>query len=217
MKKLIGCVLVFLLGVGATLAYLTWRDRAASREQAVLDVASAQRTRDEITDRAERARLRDGSSQIVLAEEDLRALITSALAEHERGQDLVRVVREVRADIEPGELEVGVSVDIGALERGGLADEETLERVLGILPILRGREVYVGFRGAPGVNAGRIALVDDLEITLGFLTLPVDDLEDRLGFSAERIYEYLAFDVERFRVEEVRAREGELTLEVRVR
>ncbi|MFQ5528610.1 MAG: hypothetical protein ACE5GX_20440 [Thermoanaerobaculia bacterium] len=215
MKKLIGCVMVFLLGVGATLAYLAWRDRAESREEAVLDIESAMETRDDVTARAERARQRDGSSQIVLAEADLEALITTALSEHPRAQDLVRVVREVHSEIGENRLEIGVSVDIGALERSGLADQETLDRLLGLLPMLRGQELYLGFRGKPGASDGKIALVDDLEVTLGFLNLPVDDLEDRLGFSAARVYENLAFDVQWFRVEEVRASEGELALVVR--
>lgn len=217
MKKLIGCVFVFLLGVGATLGYLAWRDRSASRVEAVLDVEAALEAREELGTRVDEARQRDGASQVVLAESDLRALITSALAEHARGEDLVRIVREVRTDIEENSLEVGVAVDVNALERSGLADAEMLERVLGILPMLRGQELYLGFRGTPGVSDGKVGIVDDLEVTIGFLTLPIDDLEDRLGFSAERVYSNLAFDIGWFEVEEVRAGGDQLTLEVRAK
>jgi len=217
MKRLIGCVLVFLLGVGATLAYLAWRDRAAARDEAVLDVGAAAKLRKEIGARVDRARQRDGSARIVLTEADIEALITSALAENPRGDDLVRIVRDVRADIGQDLLEVGIAVDVAALERSGLADEKLLERVLGILPMLRDRELYIGFRGVPGVRDGKIALVDGLEVTLGFLTLPVADLEKRFGLSVERLYSKLVFDVEWFVVKEVRARNGELAVEVRAR
>ncbi len=215
MKKLIGCLLIFLLGVGSTLGYLAWRDREKSRDEPALGVEKALEVRDELVSRAKQARQRDGSSSLVVTETDLEALITSALAEHEHSQDLVRIVREVKTEIGQNSVEVGVSVDLDALERSGLADADALDRVLDALPFLRGRELYVGFRGAPGVDDGKIALVDDLEVTLGFLTLPVNALEDRLGFSAERLYSNLVFDVDWFVVEEVRAAEDELTLEVR--
>ncbi len=220
MKKLIGCFLVFLLGVGSTLGFLAWRERARVRSQSThsaLDLEAALEAREELTSRVDRSRQGDGVSQIVLTEADLGVLVTSAIAEHPRGADIVRVVREVRTDVEEDSIEVGFDVDIGALERSGMVDAETLERVLGILPMLRGRELYIGFRGVPGAVDGKIALVDDLEVTFGFLTLPVDDLAGKLGFSTDAVYSALEFDVGWFAVEEIRAAKDEIALEVRAK
>lgn len=220
MKKLIGCFLVFLLGVGATLGFLAWREKAKARSLntvSALDLGAALKTREGLTARVDRARQRDGASQIVLSESDLAALATSAIAEHPRGGDVIQVVRELRTDIEENSLEVGVSVDVSALERSGLVEAEMLERVLGILPILRGRNLYVGFRGVPGTVGGKITLVDDLEVTLGFLTLPVDDLTEKLGFSGDAVYSNLEFDIGGFEVEEVQAGKDQITLEVRAK
>ena len=122
-----------------------------------------------------------------------------------------------RVDLEEESLEFGVSVDVNALERSGLVEEEMLERVLGILPMLRGREIYVAFRGVPGVADGKIALVEDLEVSLGFLTLPIDDFAEKLGFSVETAYSKLKFDLGWFYLEELRAGKDEMILEVRVR
>ena len=217
MKKLIGGLLIFLLGVGVTLAYLAWRDRAQSREEPAVDIEAALEARDKLSARAERARQQDGSSQIVLSEADLKALAVSAIAEHSHGEDLIQVVREIRTDIEEDSLEVGVSVDVDALERSGLVEAETLERVLGILPMLRGRNLYVGFRGVPGAANGKITLVEDLEVSFGFLTLPVDDVAEKLGFSSEAVYSNLEFDIGWGTVEEVHARKDQIALEVRAR
>ncbi len=220
MKNLIGCFLVFLLGVGATLGFMAWRDKASSRgrESApVLDLEAALKTREKLSSRVKRARQRDGVSQIVLSEGDLEALAVSAIADHPRGEELLRIVREVRADVEENSLELGVSVDVSALERSGLVEAERLERVLGILPMLRGREIYIGFRGVPGVADGKIALVYDMELTLGFLTFPIDDLAGKLGFSGNAVYSELELDLGWFAVEEVRAGKDEITLEVRAR
>ena len=220
MKNLIGCFLVFLLGVGATLGFLAWREkaRARGRESAsVLDLEAASKTREKLNSRVNRARQRDGISQIVLSEAELEALLTSAIAEHPRGADLLRIVREIRIDLEEDSLELGFSVDVGALERSGLVEAEKLERVLDILPMLRGRDLYVGFRGAPGAAGGKIALVDDLEVTVGFLTLPLADLAEKLGFTGDAVYSELEFDLRWFAVEEVRAGKDEITLEVRAR
>ena len=112
---------------------------------------------------------------------------------------------------------MGLSVDVSALERSGLVEAEMLERVLGVLPMLRGREIYVGIRGAPGAVDGKVALVEDLEITFGFLTLPLDDFAEKLGFSVEMAYSKLRFDLGWFAVEEVRAGKDEITLEVRAK
>ena len=220
MKNLIGCFLVFLLGVGATLGFLAWREKARERGREstpVLDLEAALKTRERLSSRLDRTRQRDGTSQIVLSEADLEALATTAIAEHRRGADLISLVREVRVDLEEESLEFGVSVDVNALERSGLVEEEMLERVLGILPMLRGREIYVGFRGVPGVADGKIALVEDLEVSLGFLTLPIDDFAEKLGFSVETAYSKLKFDLGGFYLEEVRVGKDEMALEVRVR
>lgn len=215
MKKLIGWILVFVLGVVSTLVYLAWRDRSESREDPGLSVAEARSVKADVVERFEKARQRDGSSTLMLSETDLEALVAVALAEHPRKEDLVRVVREVDVEVGDDALGVGVAVDLEALERSGLVDAEMLERLLNTLPFLRGRELNLAFRGRPGARDGKIGLIDDLEATLGFLTLPIDAFEDRLGFSAERVYRQLVFDVSPFEVEEVQAREGELTLEVR--
>lgn len=220
MKNLIGCFLVFLLGVGATLGFLAWRDKAHVRGResvSVLDLQAASKIRKELDSRVNRARQRDGVSQIVLSETELEALVTSAIAEHPRGVDILRVVREIRIDLEENSLELGLSVDVSALERSGLVEAEMLERVLGVLPMLRGREIYVGIRGAPGAVDGKVALVEDLEITFGFLTLPLDDFAEKLGFSVEMAYSKLRFDLGWFAVEEVRAGKDEITLEVRAK
>lgn len=220
MKKLIGCFLVFLLGVGATLGFLAWRERARARSRdtaSVLDLEAALETREELNSRVNRARQRDGVSQIVLSEADLEALAISAIAEHPRGEDIIEVVREIRTDVEQNSLELGVSVDVSALERSGLVEAEMLERVLGILPMFRGRDLYVGLRGVPGAANGKITLVEDLEVTFGFLTLPVDDLVAKLGFSGDALYSKLAFDIGWFAVEEVLAGKDQITLEVRAR
>ncbi|MCP4201042.1 MAG: hypothetical protein GY769_03825 [bacterium] len=220
MKKLIGYSLVFLLGVGATLGFLAWRERARARGRdavSVLDVSAARKTREELVTRVNRARQRDGVSHIVLSETDLAALATSAIAEHPRGKEIIQVVRELRTDIEVNSLELGVSVDVSALERSGLLEAEMLERVLDILPILRGRNLYIGFRGVPGAADGKITLVEDLEVALGFLTLPVDDVAERLGLFGDAVYSSLEFDLGGFEVEEVQAGKDKVTLEVRAR
>ena len=78
MKKLVGCFFVFLLGVGATLGYLAWRDRAENRDaqqSIVLDLPSALAIRKDIAARIESARQRDGSSQLVISEAFHKAFI----------------------------------------------------------------------------------------------------------------------------------------------
>jgi len=217
MKKLIGYLLIFLLGVAGTLAYIAWHDRQQSREEPALSLEAAQEVRDDLIERAERARQRDGSSSLVVTEADLKAMVILALARHPQSEDLMRMVRDVEARIAEDSLGIGFAVDLEALERSGLADAQMLNRILDMLPFLRGQELALAVRGTPGVRDGKIALVDELEVTLAFLTLPVDAFEDRLGLSAERLYSQLVFDVDWFVIEEVQAREGELTLEVRAR
>lgn len=220
MKNLIGCFLVFLLGVAATLGFLAWREKVRERgaqTPAAVDVEAALETRDELVARVLAERRKDGVAQIVLTEDELRALAISAMADDPRGEDLARVVRKVEVELEEDALEFGVSVDVNALERSGLVEGEDLQRVLDMLPVLRGREVYLGFRGVPGARDGRIALADDLEINLGILTLPVEALAEKLGFSTDALSSKLEFEVDGFAVDEVRAGPGTLTLEARAR
>lgn len=220
MKNFIGCFLIFFLGVAATLGFLAWREKVRARSAqapTAVDVQAALETRQELVARVLQERRKDGAAQVILTDEELRALAISAMADHPRGEELARVVRKVEVELGEDLLEFGVSVDVNALERSGLVKPEDLERVLGILPMLRGREVYLGFRGVPGARDGRIALADDLAINLGILTLPVEDLAEKLGFSTDALSSKLEFEVEGFRVDEVRAAPGTLTLEARVR
>lgn len=219
MKNLIGCVLVFLLGVALTLGFLAWREQVRKRSEetvASLDLEAAREVRDEVITRLAGEPL-GRAGQIVLSETELRALAITQLAEQPRGEEIARVVREVRTELEEDSLEFGVSLDIDALERSGLVEADDLERVLGVLPMLRGREVYVGFRGVPGARDGRLALANDLEISLGFLTFPLEDLADKLGFSIGALSSKLEFELDGLTVDEVRAEEGRLLLEVRPR
>lgn len=220
MKNFIGCLLIFLLGVGATLGFLAWRERVRSRSQettSTLDLDSAVKTRRQLGVRALKERRKDGAVHIVLSEAELRALAIAAIADHPRGAEFARVVREVKIDLEENSLEFGVSVDVSALERSGLVEAAALERVLDVVPMLRGREVYVGFRGTPGARDGRIGLADDLEITLGFVTVPIEVLAEKLGLSVAGLSSKLEFEIEGVVVEEVRAGLDEITLEARPR
>lgn len=224
MKKIASCcllILVFFIGVAATLGYLAWRKREAREAEAPagIELASALEARKELDLRFEDVARDSRGSRIVLSEEDLAALVTTSLADNPRTRDYIGAAREIRADVEEGSLEIGVNLNLESLKEIGLSDAETevVERITGMLPLLGDRDLYLGVRGVPGAVDGKIAMVEDVSVKIGFLTFSLDDLAQHLGISAAKAYSKLAFEVDRFAVDQIAAGSDELELEIRVR
>lgn len=229
MKTFLGLLVVFLVGVVLTLGFLLWHKAPSatgasrSSEAVGIDVVKALATRDDLERRLARLDDRDRSGQLgsefYLSEADLRSLVTAALAEHPRSDEFLSFVREVRTEIGEGTLEVGVTVDLSAVQAAGLSGDqgEAVNRVLEMLPFLKGRDLYAGVSGQPQARDGGIALGGDVEMQLGFLSLPLEEMTKRLGLPDDRLGTRLAFEVPQFRVDRVEALGDQLLLEIRAR
>ncbi len=224
MKTCLACVIVFLIGVVATLGFLLWRasgSGGSGRDGGeVVDFESARELVEELDERVREAG-RDAGAAIEqrLTEEELEALFVVAASRHERGRQVLEISRSVDVDVEPDSLEVGLTLDLAAVEASDLPEDDrrAVERVLDMLPFLRGRDLYVAVAGTPEARDGEVALGGDPEMKVGFLSLPLDDMGERLGVSTDGIASELVFEVEGILVERVEAGRDELMVSGRPR
>ncbi len=206
LKRVLALALIFLLGLAATLWYLARQDRAAGSS---LSPGS--------WNRVEAPNLTPGeSSQIRLREEDVGRLVVNGLRDHPDGERLLDAAKDVRVSLDDGRVEIGVLVNLEDLRHADLsADErETVEKILRYLPFLEDKDLYLAVNGAPAVEDGKVTVEEDLKVKLAFLSLPVGEFGETLGFDPAELRERLAIDLSPLVATAVAVADGELVISV---
>ncbi|MDH3744460.1 MAG: hypothetical protein OES47_05080 [Acidobacteriota bacterium] len=205
-QKFLVLALVFLAALGATLFYLA---RDAGHGESMGRGGS---------ERSGEARelVPGSSSQIRLSEEDLGRLVVNSLTDHPNGERLLEVAKEVRAQLEDGRVELGMVVNLGDVRGAELSDKEreAVEKVARYLPFLEDKDLYLAVSGRPAIQDGKVTVEDDLKIKLAFLSVPVGEFADTLGFDPSELQERLAIDLRPFVATAVEVVDGELLISV---
>lgn len=157
-----------------------------------------------------------GSLRLELRERDLRDLLLAALSRRPEGRRVLEMTREVRAEIDGGEIGCELVLDLSELPRESLNEKEreTVERVLKFLPAIGQEELPIGFYGTPEARNGKIRLGGRPKVKVSILKLSLSTLSERLGISEQELEDSLELEWEGFRVLEIRPTEGALELVV---
>ena len=94
-------------------------------------------------------------------------------------------VKAINTNIQDGQINSGIVINTAELPLAQLppTQQSTVEDLLRTFPFLQDREIYVGIKGQPRFEQGRLILGEQTQITLGELTLPLSTLASRLGRS----------------------------------
>lgn len=212
-----GALVFFILERGGLPGLPTGPGDDGDRISLLEDAAAAKGRLDARYPELERFRRRSaegGSLRLELQESDLRDLMLAALARRPEGRRVLEMTREVRAEIDGGEIGCELVLDLSELPRESLNEKEreTVERVLKFLPAIGEEELPIGFYGTPEARNGRIRLGGKPKVKVSILKLSLSTLSDRLGISEQELEESLELEWPGFRVLEIRPIEGALEL-----
>jgi hypothetical protein len=142
--------------------------------------------------------LREGR-EVRLDARQLEDLMLAAAYEDDRGRQVLKAVRAVRAEILGDELELGAVVAPAELPTDGLSPGQ--HRLLDLVILLAGSdgEIYVSLRAAPAAVDDQLLLGPPLDLRLGELTLNTSLLTN-LGVEAPELESGVPFDVGRVKV-----------------
>lgn len=209
LKKFLVLALVFVAALGATLFYLASNGRGGKAVDGRWPGVSG-----------ESSDLKPGSSsQIRLREGDLGRLVVNGLKEYRNGERLLEVAKDVRAELEDGRVELGLVVNLADVRGSELSEDEreAVEKVAGYLPFLEDKDLYLAVSARPAIQEGKVTVEEDLKIKLAFLSLPVGEFADTLGFDPEELQQRLAIDLSPFVATAVEVVDGELVISVAAR
>lgn len=214
-RKLLALILLFAVAFGITLVVLRWQGGRGRGEtdSLVIQVEEAREIVAGLTGRGVRTRAAD----LNLETEQIRALLLVELSDTSVGQRLLAGSRELRVDLYDDRMEVGLVLAVARIEESlaGLGGAD-VERVLRLISLIPGGEVFLGIRGEPTAHAGRLGLEGEtLELVLGPLSLPVEDIESRVGVTASELSRRLVLAVGDLDLESARVADGRLVLQVR--
>lgn len=133
----------------------------------------------------------DGSSQDfgedvlgVISADKLNDMVTDAIASQPYTAPILDVAKGINTSIQNGRIESGVVMNLADLPMAALPaqGQQAVAQLTETFPFLANRDVYLGVEGSPKVVDGALSL-DDTNIKIGQLKLPVASVANQLGLS----------------------------------
>jgi hypothetical protein len=120
----------------------------------------------------------------VISADKLNTMVTDAIASQPYTAPILDVAKGINTSIKNGRIESGVVMNLADLPMAALPAEgqQAIAQLTETFPFLVNRDVYLGVEGSPKVVDGALSL-DDTNIKIGQLKLPVASVANQLGLS----------------------------------
>ncbi|MEO1445389.1 MAG: hypothetical protein AAFV46_03970, partial [Cyanobacteria bacterium J06635_11] len=125
---------------------------------------------------------------VVISEGELTQMVTAAIAAQPQMAPILETTQGVSTQIKDGRVESGIVMNLSTLPTEALPIEgqEAVEQLRSTFPFLTNRDVYLGIEGSPTIVDGGFSL-NDTNIKLGQLKLPVANVASQIGISQSDI------------------------------
>ncbi len=129
----------------------------------------------------------------VIPAEQLNQMVTDAIASQPYTAPILDMAKGINTSIKNGRIESGVVMNLADLPMAALPPEgqQAVSQLTQTFPFLANRDVYLGVEGSPKVVDGALSL-DDTNIKIGQLRLPVASVAEQLGLSQGDIEQQIA-------------------------
>jgi hypothetical protein len=122
---------------------------------------------------------------ITLTEAEINQVVLGAIAQEPATAQLLSAAKGINTSLENNRIESGMVVNLSDIPPGALPaqGQQALTQLTQRFPILADRDIYIGVKGSPQVEGGRLVLGNDTVVTIGRFQLPLADLASQLGLS----------------------------------
>lgn len=136
---------------------------------------------------------------ITLNEAEVSQLLAQGLARQPNSKEFFQAVQGIDASIEADRVEAGLVVNLADVPRETLPSgvQQAIAQLEQTLPVLTERDIYISIVGRPQVESGRLILDQDAVIQIGRLRLPLTDLSEQMGMTAEQLESSMASYLDR--------------------
>ncbi|MEO1392817.1 MAG: hypothetical protein AAFV90_07890 [Cyanobacteria bacterium J06634_5] len=141
--------------------------------------------------------LRTQGKDVVISEGELTQMVTAAITAQPQMAPILEATQGVSTQIKDGRVESGIVMNLSTLPTEALPIEgqEAVEQLRSTFPFLTNRDVYLGIEGSPTIVDGGFSL-NDTNIKLGQLKLPVANVASQIGISQSDIEKQIALLLE---------------------
>lgn len=126
---------------------------------------------------------------LTLSEQEVNQVVMGAIAQEPEMAQFLKATKGINTSLKDEQIESGMVVNLSNLPPGALPPQgqQALTQLTDKFPILANRDIYVGIKGSPRIEAGRLVLDDNTMVTIGRFQLPLSELANQLGLSKEQL------------------------------
>jgi hypothetical protein len=213
MKKILALITLCSIGLTIGIGYFYWQ-RATALPEWITETSEpvsgntstpsstpsvsgdTPRSANTIQEQIEKAKPGPVQEQLTGAEID--NLIVAGLNKSSGTKTLPTAIKRIKTQIQQDRIRTGAIVDLAELENMPANPRtEMMNRLVKIMPQLRGKPVYIGVVGQLSVKDGQTQLSSDSKLQIGKVELPLNDVAKQMGVSRsaleQNITNYLQF------------------------
>ncbi len=151
---------------------------------------------------------------VQLNAQQVNQLIEVAIASVPEAQTLQPAIKGIHTEIRAGKIETGLVVNTAELSTAQLPPplQFPIESALRQFPFLKREALYVGIKGRPALAQGQLVLNPETHITLGGITLPLQEASAYFGIPEAVLTQPIPLQVGRLQVQDMQLSDRTLTL-----
>lgn len=129
------------------------------------------------------------SLTLTLSEQEVNQVVLGAIAQQPETAQFLKASKGINTSLENEQIESGMVVNLSDIPADALPPQgqEALAQLTQKFPILANRDIYVGIKGSPRIEEGRLVLDDNTMVTIGRFQLPLSELANQLGLPKAQI------------------------------
>jgi hypothetical protein len=225
-KKLGILGLLFLAGAGATLLFIwsqatklpDWYTQASPSAETAPNSALTQAEIDDFEERQSIAAQLEQKVATSLAGEktspsnpetvslnarEFNQFVVTSLPKTPKTEKLLASVKAINTDIRNGQIKSGIIISTAALPLEQLppTQHSAVKELLRTFSFLQDEEIYIGIKGQPRIEQGRLVLDEQTQVMLGGLTFSLADLASQLSLPEEKLVQTLSLQLGQFNID----------------
>jgi hypothetical protein len=155
--------------------------------------------------------LRNPATTVTLGQQEINDVVTATIDSVGRKASITQAIRGVNTELTNGKLKAGAVIDFGKLQSTATAatsavssakpsaepgaepsaEPSIVGQVLNRLPKLGNQSVYIGIEGTPKISDGQFQLDPSTRVTIGKLSLSLQDVANYVGVPPEKLQQEL--------------------------
>lgn len=126
---------------------------------------------------------------LTLSEQEVNQVVLGAIAQTPEAAQFLAATKGINTSLKDEQIESGMVVNLSNLPADALPPQgqEVLSQLTEKFPILANRDIYIGIKGSPRIEAGRLVLDDNTMVTIGRFQVPLSELASQIGMPKEQI------------------------------